>query len=153
MFYCFRSNIFKQVLDQVEYREGQQKRIEMKNFSKEAVQQFLKFLYRFELEEGEDWKNDLEFIKELIVLGGAYSVSDFQTAASSYLANHLNAVNSLELGEFAAAHNAEAAAEMCKKVLSCEEPQSVVLPLAVIDLMLALSLLSYMYGICIMYIS
>ena len=122
----------------------------MEEFSTEAVQQFIKFLYGIELEEEEqeqevekDWKNDLEFIKELIVLGGVYSVSDFQTAMAPYLAIHLNAVNSAELEEFSAAHNAGLAGQLCRRVLHYEEPQSTLLPLVVIQLIMALCLLSY----------
>ena len=142
--YCFRSKILEQVV--CGYREGEEKRIYMGEFSTEAVQQFIKFLYGFELEEEEEekknWKNDLEFIKELIILGGVYSVSDFQTAAAPYLALHLNAGNAAELGEFSAAHSAQEAGRLCKRVLDYEE-HHVLMPLVVIQLIIALLLLSY----------
>ena len=105
----------------------------MTEFSTEAVRQFIKFLYGFQLgETGEEkcW-TDLKFIKELIVLGGVASVSDFQTAAASYLAIHLNANNAMELRDFAADHNAAAARELCKKVLDYAKPPSILVPFVV----------------------
>merc|ERR1711988_1577572 len=63
-------------------KQGDDKRIDMTDFSREAVQKFIRFLNGSELddeeEEEKDWKNDLAFIKELIVLGELYDASDCQ---------------------------------------------------------------------------
>ena len=122
-------------------------RIDLKEFSREAVQKFIRFLNGYDLDEKEDdkdWKNDLGFIKELIVLSEVYGASDCQTAVAPYLIKHLNSRNAQELLDFALAHNAVEAAKLCKKVTEYEEPQSIFLPLAVIELIIALILLSYM---------
>ena len=119
----------------------------MEEFSTEAVRQFIKFLYGMELEE--EW-TDLEFIKELIVLGGVYSVSDLQTAAAPYLAVHLNDVNSAELREFSAVHNAAVAGDLCQRVLDyeeVEEPYGVLVPLLGFYLICALYIFEYCYEI------
>lgn len=61
------------------FQENYLKRIEMKSFSTKAVQEFVRFLYGFELDQ-EDMKNNLEMVRDLIEMGGVYNVNGLQTA-------------------------------------------------------------------------
>ena len=98
------------------FKESQLKRIELKSFSTKAVQMFVRFLYGFELEQ-EDLKNDLDLVKDLIVMGGAYNVNGLQTAAVIYLPEHLNTDNMMEWMDFLKTHNAKDAIVFCSEFL------------------------------------
>ena len=88
-----------------DFKEKNEKRIEMKTFSTAAVQEFVKSLYGFELKN-----EDLQIVKDLIEMGGLYS--DVQTAASMCLQDHLNMDNIVELMDFVKTHMAEDATDL-----------------------------------------
>ena len=95
-----------------DFREKNEKKIEMKTFSTAAVQEFVRFLYGFELKN-----EDLQILTDLIEMGGLYSVHDVQTAASMCLQDHLNIDNIVELMDFVKTHAAEDAADfLCEFV-------------------------------------
>ena len=89
-----------------DFKERHEKKIQMKTFSTAAVQEFVKFLYGFELKNG-----NLQIAKDLIEMGGLYSVHDVQTAASMVLQEHFNLDNILDLMDFVKTHMKEDAAD------------------------------------------
>ena len=95
-----------------DFKEKDEKKIEMKTFSTAAVQEFVRFLYGIELKN-----EDLQIVKDLIEMGGLYSVHEVQTAASMCLLEHLNIDNIVELMDFVKTHAAEDAADfLCEFV-------------------------------------
>ena len=92
-----------------DFKEKMEKKIEMKAFSTKAVQEFVRFVYGLEIE---DLSTNLELVKELIEMGGLYNVPGVQSAAATFLPDHLNSSNKLELLEFAVTHQATAAGEV-----------------------------------------
>ena len=98
------------------FKESQLKRIELKSYSTQAVQMFVRFLYGFELEQ-EDLKNDLELVKDLILMGGVYNINGLQTAASIFLPQYLNTDNMLELMDFVKTQNVLDVFGLCAQYL------------------------------------
>jgi len=90
-----------------DFKEKNEKRIEMKTFSTAAVQEFVRFLYGFELKN-----EDLQILTDLIEMGGLYSVHDVQTAAFMCLQEHLNIDNIVELMDFVKTNMAEDATDL-----------------------------------------
>ena len=50
-----------------DFKESHEKKIRLKTYSTKAVQQFIRFLYGFELEQ-EELKKDLQLAKDLTVM-------------------------------------------------------------------------------------
>ena len=99
-----------------DFKEKNEKRIEMKTFSTAALQEFVKFLYGIEL-KNEVMGKDLQILKDLIEMGGLYAVHDVQTSASMCLQDHLNIDNIVELMDFVKTHAAEDTADfLCEFV-------------------------------------
>ena len=94
-----------------DFKEKNEKRIEMKTFSTAALQEFVKFLYGIEL-KNEVMGKDLQILKDLIEMGGLYAVHDIQTAASMCLQEHLNIDNIVELMDFVKTNMAEDATDL-----------------------------------------
>ena len=85
----------------------------MSAFSAQAVQQFVKFLYGFELEE----ENPKGVVMDLIEMGGVYSVENLQIAASIFVPKILTEGNMLEMMDFLKTHKALAALDLCTEFL------------------------------------
>ena len=99
------------------FKEKEEKRIEMKSFSDKAVEMFIKFLYGFELEV-DDLNNNVNLSKELIAMGGLYNVSGIQAAAAKFLKKHFTAENMVELMDFLKTNNAVEATEICSDFIA-----------------------------------
>ena len=70
-----------------DFKESHEKKIRLKTYSTKAVQQFIRFLYGFELEQNVP---NLQQTKELIVMGGIYNIPTLQNAATEALVRHTN---------------------------------------------------------------
>ena len=101
--------------------EKKTKRIELKKFSEDATEQFVKFLYGFELEQ-----DDLETVKELLYMGGLYDVEDLQKAASGFIVDNLTKENVFDVMEFAKTHNADIVMELCSDFVINRCPEKIV---------------------------
>ena len=77
-----------------DFKESHEKKIHFKTYSTKAVQQFIRFLYGFELEQ-----NDLQIAKDLTVMGGVYNIPSLQKAAAEALVDHVNMDNLVEMME------------------------------------------------------
>ena len=86
-----------------DFREWEEKRIEMKTFSDKAVQLFVKFLYGYELEEEEESGN-VELMKELVSVGEVHNVPSLQSAAASLFVESFTAENKMEMMDFVRTH-------------------------------------------------
>ena len=51
-----------------EFKESHEKKIHLKTYDPKSVQQFIRFLYGFELEQ-----NDLQLAKDMTIMGGIYN--------------------------------------------------------------------------------
>ena len=81
-----------------DFKESHEKKIHLKTYSTKAVQQFIRFLYGFELEQ-EELKKDLQLAKDLTVMGGVYNIPSLQKAAAEALVDHVNMDNLVEMME------------------------------------------------------
>ena len=98
-------------------KEKRKKKIELEEFSVIATEQFVKFLYGFELEH-EDFQKDLELVKELLIMGGLYDVEDLQRAASKFIYDHFTKKNVFDVMEFAKTNKTDTVMELgCEYVL------------------------------------
>ena len=61
------------------FLEREQKKIELKSFAPRTVQEFVKFLYGFELDP-QELKKSLALVKELTEMAGVYNVTGLETA-------------------------------------------------------------------------
>ena len=96
-----------------EYFENEnenKKKIHLKTFSTEAVRQFIKFLYGFELEQKE-LEKDLLLVKYLTLMGGVYNIPSLQRAAARALFNHITLDNMVEMMDFVKINFLDAAAD------------------------------------------
>ena len=122
-----------------EFKESHEKKIRLKTYSTKAVQQFIRFLYGFELEQ-EELKKDLQLAKDLTVMGGVYNIPSLQKAAAEALVDHVNMDNLVEIinpGDSAAAWRLSARVEL--RCLTCnnaaeERGLRVTWPLAATDI-------------------
>ena len=85
-----------------DFRESEEKRIEMKTFSDKAVQLFVKFLYGYELEE--EKSGNVELMKELVSVGEVHNVPSLQSAAASLFVESFTAENKMEMMDFVKSH-------------------------------------------------
>ena len=114
------------------FREKEEKRIEMKTFSDEAVELFVKFLYGYELEEDDINENyidnnialahrntiEIKLAMDLIEMGGYYNVPSLQFAAATLLLKHITPENMVEIMDFVKTHNPEGPARICSKYIA-----------------------------------
>ena len=111
LFLIFRSEFLETAVTS-DFKEKAEKRIELP-YSTRAIEQFVKFLYGFELED----ESSLEVVKDLIKMGGVYSVPNLQNAASMSLPKLLTRCKILaeitQMMDFAKTHQATAALELC----------------------------------------
>merc|ERR1711988_270509 len=77
-----------------EFKESHEKKIHLKTYDPKSVQQFISFLYGFELEQ-----NDLQIAKDLTVMGGVYNIPSLQEATAEALVDHVNIDNLVEMME------------------------------------------------------
>ena len=94
------------------FSEKAKRIIALKDFSKKAVEEFVRYLYGYELQQ-EHLDDDLELVKELVTMGGVYFVDSLQTAATSCLSKHLSKENVLDVLSFMRTHKAITAVEIC----------------------------------------
>ena len=90
------------------FSEKAKRIIALKDFSKKAVEEFVRYLYGYELQQ-----EHLELVKELVIMGGVYFVDSLQTAATSCLSKHLSKENVLDVLSFMRTHKAITAVEIC----------------------------------------
>ena len=96
------SFIFKQASDELRtmisgnFQERKTRKIEFKEFSSETVASFIKFLYGFELNEGNEGL-DLDTLKELMELGHMYNIPGLQDAAADNMKKFITNKNVLSL--------------------------------------------------------
>ena len=114
------------------FREKEEKRIEMKTFSDEAVELFVKFLYGYELEEDDINANyidnnialahrnaiEIRLATDLIEMGGYYNVPNLQSAAATLLLKHITPENMVEIMNFVKTHNPEGPARICSEYIA-----------------------------------
>ena len=93
-----------------DFKEKNEKQIHLKTFSTEAVRQFIKFLYGFELEQKE-LEKDLLLVKYLTLMGGVYNIPSLQRAAARALFNHITLDNMVEMMDFVKINFLDAAAD------------------------------------------
>ena len=108
----FRSKVLETAVTG-NFKEKDEKRIKMSAYSAQAVQQFVKFLYGFELEE----ENPKGVVMDLIEMGGVYSVENLQIAASIFVPKILTKGNMMEMMDFLKTHKALAALDLCTEFL------------------------------------
>ena len=122
-----RSDVLKTAMSG-NFREKEEKRIEIKTFSDEAVELFVKFLYGYELEEDDINENyidnnialahrktiEMKLAMDLIEMGGFYNVPNIQSAAATLLLKHITPENMVEIMDFVKTHNPEIA-RICSK--------------------------------------
>ena len=113
------------------FKEREEKRIKLKSFSDETVQLFVKFLYGYELEKVDINADPVGLAKDLIEMGGYYNVPSLQSAAATFLLEHITTENMLEIMDFVKAHNAEEAARICAECIG--QKFSLATPLKVIE--------------------
>ena len=75
-------------------RESHEKKIHLKTYDPKSVQQFIRFLYGFELEQ-----NDLQLAKDMTIMCGIYNIPSLQKAAAEALVDHVNMDNLVEMME------------------------------------------------------
>ena len=66
-----------------DFKESHEKKIHLRTYSTKTVQQFIRFLYGFELEQ-----NDLQLAKDMTIMGGIYNIPTLQKAAAKALVQH-----------------------------------------------------------------
>jgi len=89
-----------------EFKESHEKKIHLKTYDPKSVQQFIRFLYGFELEQ-----NDLQIAKDLTVMGGVYNIPSLQEAAAEALVDHVNMNNLVEIMDFVKINSVDSAAD------------------------------------------
>ena len=85
-------------------RESHEKKIHLKTYDPKSVQQFIRFLYGFELEQNVFWSSgylihtkSLQSVKDLTVIGGVYNMPSLQRAAVEALVGYVDIPCSLSL--------------------------------------------------------
>eukprot|EP00092_Neocalanus_flemingeri_P044732 GFUD01049696.1.p1 GENE.GFUD01049696.1~~GFUD01049696.1.p1 ORF type:complete len:287 (+),score=66.09 GFUD01049696.1:46-906(+) len=101
-----RSPVFRAAVT-ANFTEKKDKKIYIQGFSSKAVEEVVRFLYGFEINEG------FEEVEELIALGEMYQIDDLKTAAAMILDKNISKERVFTIAEVAAKHNADEAFDKC----------------------------------------
>ena len=93
-----RSEVFELAMSS-NFREREEKKIELKSFAPRSVQEFVRFLYGFELDPQELEKN-LAMVKELTEMAGVYNVPGLETAVVPTLLKGITKETMVEMMDF-----------------------------------------------------
>ena len=78
-----------------DFKESHEKKIHLRTYSTKTVQQFIRFLYGFELEQ-----NDMQLAKDMTIMGVIYNIPTLQKAAAKALVQHSKIDNIIEILDF-----------------------------------------------------
>ena len=101
-----RSDVFKTAITG-DFSEKREKKICIQGFSSNGVEEMIRFLYGFEIND------EFVEIEELLALGEMYQIEDLKSAAAMVLEKYLSKERVFTIAEVAEKHNADEALEKC----------------------------------------